>query len=304
MVEDVIRWVNLVMTPSKRLSDFCYPTEIIEKSHELLTGANREWAVGAELMPHYNDKSTADSPWEARIARTHTHAVGSSQEKELVVRPKSAAPTEPLVQSACADTMPNPPELVPAVPSQVILVSELSVLPASAEHTRSKPSLSDDSADSTPSSKSTDAPPSSVDLLRTTSEDSPGIYQLQSGDIEHNSGGGDNGTEGSGGGSGHGVSSSPGGYDRNQPKRRRTSHQRDSNGTGRGSDDDGKDGGEENGAHQGKERTEGRKFACPFFKHDQIKYGSDPTCRGSGWLSSHRVKYLTLPHSNKLIFDH
>ncbi|KAJ4307250.1 hypothetical protein N0V88_000631 [Collariella sp. IMI 366227] len=34
----------------------------------------------------------------------------------------------------------------------------------------------------------------------------------------------------------------------------------------------------------------GKKFACPFCKHDPIKYRSVKTCCGPGWINVHRVK--------------
>jgi hypothetical protein len=36
--------------------------------------------------------------------------------------------------------------------------------------------------------------------------------------------------------------------------------------------------------------TDGRKFACPFARHDPAKYGSVKTCCGPGWEDVHRVK--------------
>ncbi|KAK0641665.1 hypothetical protein B0T16DRAFT_219086 [Cercophora newfieldiana] len=44
-----------------------------------------------------------------------------------------------------------------------------------------------------------------------------------------------------------------------------------------------------------KRRSEGtddqpRKFACPFFKHNPQRYGSERSCLGPGWISVHRVK--------------
>ena len=34
----------------------------------------------------------------------------------------------------------------------------------------------------------------------------------------------------------------------------------------------------------------GRKFACPFCRHDPAKYRSVKTCCGPGWDDVHRVK--------------
>ncbi|KAL2128500.1 hypothetical protein VTI74DRAFT_9100 [Chaetomium olivicolor] len=39
-----------------------------------------------------------------------------------------------------------------------------------------------------------------------------------------------------------------------------------------------------------KEGGSGRKFACPFCKHDPVKYRSVKTCCGPGWDDVHRVK--------------
>jgi hypothetical protein len=33
-----------------------------------------------------------------------------------------------------------------------------------------------------------------------------------------------------------------------------------------------------------------RKFACPYFKHDPIRYGGKAGCLGPGWPSAHRMK--------------
>lgn len=35
----------------------------------------------------------------------------------------------------------------------------------------------------------------------------------------------------------------------------------------------------------------GKKFACPFSRHDPAKYKSVKTCCGPGWDTVHRVKY-------------
>lgn len=40
----------------------------------------------------------------------------------------------------------------------------------------------------------------------------------------------------------------------------------------------------------------GKKFACPFSRHDPAKYKSVKTCCGPGWETVHRVKYaISLP---------
>jgi hypothetical protein len=41
---------------------------------------------------------------------------------------------------------------------------------------------------------------------------------------------------------------------------------------------------------KGKEGGGGKKFACPFCKHDPGKYRSVKTCCGPGWDDVHRVK--------------
>ncbi|KAK0614665.1 hypothetical protein B0T14DRAFT_312235 [Immersiella caudata] len=167
------------------------------------------------------------------------------------------------------------------------------------QDTTSKTPLPDNSGDTNVASSSkphaTITPPSSVDLAAST-ESLQESCQLQPGDTEHSSGR-DNSAEGSSysADSGHGASSSTEGYDRTQPKRRRTSNQSGGGGNGSGDgEDDENDGGEENGAqsHTGKQQGPGKRFACPFFKHDPVKYGSDSSCRGKGWPSSHRVKHV------------
>lgn len=60
-----------------------------------------------------------------------------------------------------------------------------------------------------------------------------------------------------------------------------------------GGDDEDDDSGGNRAA--GKKRAkrdldEGLKFACPFFKHDSAKYGTQRTCCGPGWENVHRVK--------------
>jgi DNA-directed RNA polymerase subunit M/transcription elongation factor TFIIS len=38
--------------------------------------------------------------------------------------------------------------------------------------------------------------------------------------------------------------------------------------------------------------TAARRFACPFCKHDPVRYKSVKTCCGPGWTNVHRVKYV------------
>ncbi|KAI0602337.1 hypothetical protein F4775DRAFT_237042 [Biscogniauxia sp. FL1348] len=58
-------------------------------------------------------------------------------------------------------------------------------------------------------------------------------------------------------------------------------------------------GGDENGQDRGgnkrarKEPEHGRKWACPFFKHDPNTYGQERCCAGPGWPTIHRLKYVT-----------
>lgn len=61
-------------------------------------------------------------------------------------------------------------------------------------------------------------------------------------------------------------------------------------------DDEGSENDESNEQKPNKKRTKTdgddnrRKFACPFFKHDPIRYKSHRTCVGPGWHEIHRVK--------------
>ncbi|KAI3553002.1 hypothetical protein CABS03_03139 [Colletotrichum abscissum] len=65
---------------------------------------------------------------------------------------------------------------------------------------------------------------------------------------------------------------------------------------GRDRDDEGSDNDESNEQKPNRKRTKTdgddnrRKFACPFFKHDPIRYKSHRTCVGPGWHEIHRVK--------------
>lgn len=43
---------------------------------------------------------------------------------------------------------------------------------------------------------------------------------------------------------------------------------------------------------ESKQVENGRKFACPFSKHDPAKYRNVKTCCGPGWNDVHRVKYV------------
>jgi hypothetical protein len=43
-----------------------------------------------------------------------------------------------------------------------------------------------------------------------------------------------------------------------------------------------------------KRDTSGRKYACPFSKHDPGKYKNVKTCCGPGWDDVHRVKQVAL----------
>ncbi|KAI1492413.1 hypothetical protein F5X96DRAFT_385771 [Biscogniauxia mediterranea] len=55
-------------------------------------------------------------------------------------------------------------------------------------------------------------------------------------------------------------------------------------------------GGDENGQDRGgnkrarKEPEQGRKWACPFFKHDPNTFGQERCCAGPGWPTIHRLK--------------
>lgn len=46
---------------------------------------------------------------------------------------------------------------------------------------------------------------------------------------------------------------------------------------------------------ESKQVENGRKFACPFSKHDPAKYRNVKTCCGPGWNDVHRVKYVAPP---------
>jgi hypothetical protein len=35
-----------------------------------------------------------------------------------------------------------------------------------------------------------------------------------------------------------------------------------------------------------------QRFACPFYKHNPVKFRSNRTCRGPGWWDVHRVKFV------------
>lgn len=55
-------------------------------------------------------------------------------------------------------------------------------------------------------------------------------------------------------------------------------------------------GGNEQGTHQPEPSAspKGRKFACPFFKNDPVKYGTERTCVGPGWDKIPRLKYVSI----------
>jgi hypothetical protein len=55
-------------------------------------------------------------------------------------------------------------------------------------------------------------------------------------------------------------------------------------------------GGEEHGDEDGDDKSGNKKtkrepkFACPYYKHNPVKYREHRTCLGPGWISVHRVK--------------
>lgn len=75
------------------------------------------------------------------------------------------------------------------------------------------------------------------------------------------------------------------------PPRPRKRQQRDETPDGDGGGDgDGERGGKGNKrAKKDPEETQ-RKFACPFYKHDQSKYKNSRACRFPGFSTMHRLK--------------
>lgn len=75
------------------------------------------------------------------------------------------------------------------------------------------------------------------------------------------------------------------------PRRPRKRQQRDEtpDGDGNGEDDDEREGKGNKRAKKDPEDTH-RKFACPFYKHDQSKYKNSRACRFPGFSTMHRLK--------------
>ncbi|OHE97027.1 hypothetical protein CORC01_07636 [Colletotrichum orchidophilum] len=93
---------------------------------------------------------------------------------------------------------------------------------------------------------------------------------------------------------------------------------------GRDQDDEGSENDESNDQNRNKKRTKTdeddnrQKFACPFYKHDPVRYKSHRTCVGPGWHEIHRMKeHIYRKHklfactrcfeafkSDKLLLDH
>ena len=61
----------------------------------------------------------------------------------------------------------------------------------------------------------------------------------------------------------------------------------DGHGGGGGS---GSGGGGRNGNKRARRSSDDKRFACPYFKHNQKKYTTERTCCGPGWIDVHRVK--------------